>query len=190
MRSLLASVRRHGGLDRVESAVTALEDEWRHGEPSLEQHWTSHDPEGGLSVLAALVKADLRCRFARGQSVAVNDYLERFPMLGDESVRMLSLIYEEFCLREEQGEQPDAESFCERYAPWRDSLTSQLKYHHLLSRVVGPTVKPPRFPEPGEHFLEFSIDEGLGKGGAGRVYRARNDLLGCREVALNVSPDP
>src|SRR4051795_6882371 len=109
MRSLLASVRRDGGLDRVESAVKALEDEWRCGEPLLEQHWADHDPDGSLSVLAALVKADLRCRFAQGERPAVRDYLDRFPILGDESVRMLSLIYEEFCLREEQGERPDAE---------------------------------------------------------------------------------
>jgi serine/threonine protein kinase len=155
----------------------------------LDRYWTEHDSEQTISVLAALVKTDLRCRFARGDRASVNEYLERFPRLRDEGERVLSLIYEEFCLREEQGEQPDAESFCDRYAPWRDSLASQLKYHQLLSRVVGPTAPAPRFPEPGEHFQEFAIDSILGQGGAGRVYRARNDLLGGRQVALKVSPD-
>src|SRR5262249_50665270 len=92
-------------------------------------------------------------------------------------------------LREEQGEEPDPGSFCQRYEPWRDSLVSQLKYHHLLSRVVGPAAPPPRFPEPGDHFREFAIDAVLGQGGAARVYRARNDLLGGRQFALKVSPD-
>jgi len=189
MRSLLASVRREDGYNRVESAVRSLEEQWRHGEPTLERYWVDHDPDQTTSVLAALVKADLRCRFARGGRPSVNEYLARFPRLVDEGERVLSLIYEEFCLREEQGEQPDAESFCDRYAPWRDSLASQLKYHQLLSRVVGATPPAPRFPEPGEHFQEFAIDSVLGQGGAARVYRARNDLLGGRQVALKVSPD-
>jgi serine/threonine protein kinase len=189
MRSLLASVRREDGYDRVDSAVRSLEGQWRHGEPKLERYWADHDPDQTTSVLAALVKADLRCRFARGNRPSINDYLERFPQLREASERVLSLIYEEFCLREEQGEQLNPESFCDRYPPWRDSLASQLKYHQLLSRVVGPTAPAPRFPEPGEHFQEFSIDSVLGQGGAARVYRARNDLLGGQQVAIKVSPD-
>src|SRR4051812_10181312 len=137
MRSLLASVRHDGGTDSVDRAVRSLEEEWRRGEPQLEQHWAKHDPDRTTSVLAALVKADLRCHFARGRRPTINDYLDRFPILRDEDDRVLSLIYEEFCLREEQGERPEAESFCRRYEPWRDSLASQLKYHQLLSRVVG-----------------------------------------------------
>jgi serine/threonine protein kinase len=187
MRSVLASVRREDGYDRVRNAVRSLEEQWRHGEPALERCWVEYDPGGTMSVLAALIKADLRCRFLRGRRPTVNEYLEQFPPLREASERVVSLIYEEFCLREETGEHPDAETFCERYAPWRDSLALQLKYHELLSRVVVPTAPPSRFPEPGEHFQEFAIDSLLGKGGAARVYRARNDLLGGREVALKVS---
>src|SRR5262249_13034227 len=64
MRSLLASVdrARRFARDRVDQAVHALEDGWRHGEPALERYWDESDPEATLSVLAALVKADLRCR--------------------------------------------------------------------------------------------------------------------------------
>src|SRR3954467_6483479 len=112
MKSLLASVRHDGGLDRVGQAVRALEEEWRHGEPNLEEHWEMHAPAATTSVLAALIKADLRCRYARGGRPAGNDYLDRFPDLRAESDRVLSLIYEEFCLREERGEPPDTESFC------------------------------------------------------------------------------
>ncbi len=79
--------------------------------------------------------------------------------------------------------------FCDRYPSWRDSLASQLQYHALLSRVVAPQPAPPRFPEPGEYFQEFQILQELGRGGAGRVYRARDESLGGREVALKVSPD-
>src|SRR5512135_591497 len=189
MRFGLASIRDDGGLDRVDRAVRMLEHEWNHGEPRLERHWAEHDPGGSVSVLAALVKADLRCRYARGQRPCVADYLGRFPILRSQDDRVLSLIYEEFCLREEQGEHPDAEQFCARYASWRDSLASQLRYHQMLSRVADPSPPPPRFPEPGEYFEEYQLDRILGKGGAAQVYLAHDQSLGGRPVALKISSD-
>jgi hypothetical protein len=187
MRFGLASVRDDCGFDRVAGAVRTLEDEWNHGEPRLERYWVEHDSSGSVSVLAALVKADLRCRYARGQRPSVADYLERFPVLRSQDDRVLSLIYEEFCLREEQGEHPDPEQFCERYASWSDSLASQLRYHQMLSRVAAPSSPPPRFPEPGEHFEAFQIVGELGRGAFARVYLAEEKDLGHRLVALKVS---
>ncbi|RUL88875.1 serine/threonine-protein kinase [Tautonia sociabilis] len=147
--------------------------------------------QGGTpSSLAGLVKSDLRRRFAEGQRPAIADYLEALPDLGADSERMLSLIYEEFCLREEAGEAPDPDSFCERYAPWRDSLASQLNYHRMLSQAVGvPPGTPPRYPEPGEHFLRFRLRSVLGQGGAARVFLADDEELGGRLSALKISSD-
>jgi serine/threonine protein kinase len=188
MRTGLAAVRDVGGLDSVDRAVRRLEDEWNHGEPTLERHWAHHDPAGSMSVLAALIKVDLRCRYVRGERPTIADYLRRFPDLGEHGDRVISLVYEEFCLLEELGEHPDTVQFCARYAPWRDSLESQLRYHHQLSQAIGPP-PPPRFPALGDYFEEFQLREVLGQGGAARVYLARDESLGGREVALKVSPD-
>jgi serine/threonine protein kinase len=188
MRTGVASIR-SVGLDGPDRAVRDFEEGWRLGEPALESYWDRLGGDESITTLAALVKSDLRCRFARGQRPTVADYLERFPALRAQGDRALSLIYEEFCLLEEQGERPDLSEFCDRYPSWRDSLASQLQYHALLSRVVAPQPTPPRFPEPGEYFQEFLILKELGRGGAGRVYRARDESLGGREVALKVSPD-
>jgi len=171
----------------AERAVRELIERWPHGEPDLEDLWTRHG--GSLSVLTALAKEDLRCRFARGQRPAVASYLERFPDLQAERDRVVSLVYEEYCLREERGEPLDPDQFCDRYEPWRDSLESQLRYHRLLSQVVGPAPAPPRFPEPGERFRWFHLRSILGQGGAARVYLADDEELGGRRVALKVSPD-
>src|SRR5437016_3548341 len=106
MKSLLASVRASGGLDRVDRAVQLLEDEWqRHGEVELERFWEDQkrvlavDRDDSIGLLAELVKTDLRCRFAqapRDQAPGVAEYLERFPELRAADSRVLSLIYEEF----------------------------------------------------------------------------------------------
>ncbi|HEX8199687.1 MAG TPA: protein kinase [Isosphaeraceae bacterium] len=171
----------------AERAVGELIERWAHGEPDLAELCARHG--GSAAVAAALAKEDLRCRFARGQRPAAWAYLERFPALQADRDRVVSLAYEEYCLRQERGEAPAPEEFCARYEAWRDSLASQLHYHHLLSRAVGPAAAPVRFPEPGEWFRRFHLRSILGQGGAARVYLADDEDLGGRRVALKVSPD-
>jgi serine/threonine protein kinase len=120
----------------------------------------------------------------------VADYHDAFPELRNDAERVLGLIYEEFCLREEAGEAPDPKEFYARYEPWRDSLASQLNYHQMLSQDagVGPGAAP-RFPEPGMHFLGFRLRAVLGQGGEARVFLADDENLGGRVIALRVSPD-
>jgi len=158
--------------------------------PSLDD---LHDADGSAehpaTDLAARIKADLQRRYALGERPAVAEYLERFPSLLKAKDQVVSLVYEEYCLREERGEALDPDQFCDRYEPWRDSLESQLRYHRILSQVVGATPIEPRFPEPGEYFQEFRLGSILGRGGAARVYLARDQKLGDRRVALKISPD-
>src|SRR5262249_33602411 len=196
MKSLLASVRSIGGLDRVDHAVQMLEDEWRrHGDVPLERLWTEQkrivESEAGDSVvlLVELVKTDLRCRFARGQTPTVAGYLKRFPELQAADSRVLSLIYEEFCLAEERGDRVDVDAFCDRYPRWKESLVSQLQYHHLLSQAAGVRPKPTPFPEAGDTFEEFQLVSLLGRGGTSRVFLARDLSLGGKQVVLKVSLD-
>src|SRR5690349_7963252 len=104
MKSLLASARSLSGLDRVDRHGRAFEAEWlRQGEVSLERFWMNcrgdgHDETDELVLLGALIKAELRCRFELGQTPAVGHYLDRFPDLLRADSRVVSLIYEEFCL--------------------------------------------------------------------------------------------
>ncbi|GAC1469605.1 MAG: hypothetical protein NVSMB9_13570 [Isosphaeraceae bacterium] len=187
MRVGLASVNETGGQPRLDQTIRRLEEAWEQGRPDLRSFRNELTCDGGsLTDLADLIKADLCCRYARGETAAINEYLGWFPELRENGERVLSLVYEEYCLREERGERVDTEEFCERYAPWKDSLASQLRYHRVISRVVGATA-PTRFPEPGDKFEEFRICAELGRGGAARVYLARDESLGSREVALKVS---
>ena len=196
MKSLLASVRANGGLDRVDHAVQRLEDEWRkHGEVPLDRLWAEqkglNDPEAGdpIVMLAELVRTDLRCRFARGQTPTVSGYLERFPELEDADSRVLSLIYEEFCLVEERGGRVDVDAISGRYPRWKESLVSQLQYHHLFSQAAGVRPKPTPFPDAGDTFEEFQLVSLLGRGGTSRVFLARDLSLGGKQVVLKVSLD-
>lgn len=192
MRDIPGALGPENGPDRVGDAVRAFEEEWRRGgpAPSLERHRAAQGPGAPIEVLAALVKSDLRWRYSRGERPSVADYLARFPALRGLRDRVVSLVYEEYCLREERGEAPDPDRFCERYEPWRDSLESQLRYHRLLSQVAGVSAPKPRFPDPGEHFArKFRLGPVLGRGGDAQVYIAHEEELGDRRVALKIAPD-
>jgi serine/threonine protein kinase len=142
-----------------------------------------------VALLTELVKAELRCRYERGEMPTVAEYLDRYPQLRRADSRILSLIYEEFCLSEERGHTPDVDKFCERYAEWKDSLVSQLQYHRVISQAAGARPSLPRFPEPGENFEEFHLVSTLGKGGTSRVYLAKDLSLGGKQVVLKISLD-
>ena len=189
MRTSLTSVHQYDGLESAELAVRGLEDQWRRGEPDLEKFWAELDCDKTVSVLAALVKVDLRCRYERGGRPTVAQYFERYPELCEHNDRVISLVYEEFCLCEEQGERPDPEQFCDRYEPWRDSLASQLRYHRDFSQVVGTPLPSTQFPVEGDCFEQFQLRSLLGQGGSARVFRALDDSMGGREVVLKVSAD-
>ena len=77
------------------------------------------------------------------------EYLDRFPELSGADSRVLSLVYEEFCLCEERDGCADVDSFCDRYPDWKSSLESQLHYHRLISQAAGATDALPPIPEGG-----------------------------------------
>ena len=197
MKSQLAPVQLRSPTSRIEpvaSPARAAAAEcgrlWAEGAiPSPERLWAAYSPEGSVEVLSAILKVDLHARFSRGERPGVAEYLDRFAPLRSARDRVVSLVYEEYCLREESGEHLDADSFCARYDPWRDSLLSQLRYHQVLSQAMGIEPGTRSLLAPGERFRSFLLRSVLGRGGSATVYLAYDETLGNRSVALKLSTD-
>jgi serine/threonine protein kinase/Tfp pilus assembly protein PilF len=107
---------------------------------------------------------------------------------GDKSV-VVNLAYEEFCQRQEAGENPDPEEFCARFPDFQSSLRHLLGAHcfMLANHQLLQANRPVTWPEPGSEFLGYSLLQELGRGTFGRVFLATEPALGNRFVAVKVS---
>ncbi len=157
MKSRLASVRAAGGLDRVNRAVQLLEDEWqRHGDVQLRQLLgPGTKPRLGRLRSSALSSWPSWSRptcvvgLKKGRRRRWPSISSGSPSCRPTSSRVLSLVYEEYCLNEERGTAPDVESFCDRYPDWKSSLASQLQYHRNYSAGRrGSDLRSLDFPKP------------------------------------------
>jgi serine/threonine protein kinase/predicted Zn-dependent protease len=159
--------------------------------------------EGGAGSRLAILRADLALRWESGDHTGAQWYLETFPELGEDT--LVALVYEEFCLREEDGEEPDPADFLVRYSCLAASLRRVLDIHRLIgsgtasSSTLFPqssiSVAPAAagaaaqgsLPEAGQTIAGFYLVEELGRGAFARVFLARERQLADRSVALKVT---
>jgi serine/threonine protein kinase/predicted Zn-dependent protease len=140
----------------------------------------------------ALLRAEMTLRWEGGDRVAAGWYRARYPDLEDES--FVALIYEEFCLREEEhsGEPPDPAEYLERYPEVASALGRVLEIHGLVGSGTLTATHPPGpqavpFPAAGETIAGFRLVEELGRGAFARVFLAQERQLADRPVALKVA---
>ena len=119
---------------------------------------------------------------ARGEPIRAEAILERFPGLDRESA--IRLIYEEVCLRREEGEEGVSAEVLHRFPRWRDELEILLD----CDRLFRPGTAPTEFPAVGESLGPFRLLSELGRGASGRTFLATEPTLADRPVVLKVVP--
>ena len=186
MPLLTRSIRSIPSTNSIRSIVERFQESRADTRQSLDKYWRDLDADRSITLLAALIKADLHERFQAGERPTAAEYFDRFPELVATGDHALSLVYEEFCLLEDYQADPSVGEFCQRYEPWRDSLVSQLHYHQKFSQIVGSGRPSVAYPAVGDRFASYKLSSILGKGGAAQVYLATDDL-GGRQVVLKVS---
>jgi eukaryotic-like serine/threonine-protein kinase len=180
------------------------EQEWRDSEPLgkkpdlrefLKHAGTAVDGKGAR---LAILRTDMSLRWDVGEKVGAQWYLDRFHDLGEDTI--VALIYEEYCLREEDQERPEPTAFLARFPQVAVPLGRVLEIHELIGSGTVPTTlsyssttngaattSGRAFPEAGETIADFELVEELGRGAFARVFLAKERELADRPVALKVS---
>jgi serine/threonine protein kinase/Flp pilus assembly protein TadD len=132
-------------------------------------------------LIESLVE-DMACRWSRGERPRTEDYLARHPGLVERPAAVMELIYEEFCQRQEHGEDADPAEVLRRFPQWGEQLRVVLQCHDLLAESEAY-----RVPTVGETLGEFRLLAELGRGSRGQVFLATQLSLAGRLVVLKVA---
>jgi serine/threonine protein kinase len=124
-------------------------------------------------------------RWRAGEPPDAAAVLARHPELRFRKSLAIDLIYEEYCLRREQGETFVPSTFASRFPSYQQSLARMLDVHQFLEEC--PELKAPPWPKPGEVFRGFELVELIGAGAVARVFLAREIDVGQRRVVLKLS---
>lgn len=127
-------------------------------------------------VLDGLIKADLESRARDGKTVALEDYLKRFPELGGADKLSVALIYEEYRVRMLFGDRPPLDDYHKRFPCQFEEFYRLLSEKPIRAPVVGALG---RVLPPSEG---YRLMERIGAGQYGEVFRARGP--GDVEVAV------
>jgi serine/threonine protein kinase len=147
-----------------------------------DQKFTLPQPTSQHTQLAAtLQKMDDQWR--AGNPRPAEAWFEELPQLKANAEDAVRIVYEEFCLREEAGEQPDSAEFYRRFPQWHEELAVVLQCHDMLRNDADP----PAFPLPGETLGELKLIGELGRGALGRVFLATQPSLSDRPLAVKLT---
>jgi serine/threonine protein kinase/Tfp pilus assembly protein PilF len=176
----------------VARITSRFESAWQEqpGRPPEPRAFLPDDPENQSGVLLAILRIDMAERRRARLIATLEWYREQYPELGDEG--LIALIYEEFCLREEEGARPDPFEYEQRFPALAAAIRDVLDIHDLVGSAGSSSLLPLGgrdivFPAAGHTMAGFRLVEEIGRGTFSRVYRALDRSLAERPVALKVT---
>jgi serine/threonine protein kinase/tetratricopeptide (TPR) repeat protein len=134
--------------------------------------------------------AELRQQLRSGASCRAEDLLAAYPAVGADGDAALELIYTEFVVREQLGQQPRKADWLARFPQWRDDLGELFDVHTAMAvSTPGTSATIDSAADglgPGSVIGPYKLLEEIGAGGFGVVYLAEQRQPVRRKVAVKV----
>jgi serine/threonine protein kinase len=167
-----------------QSPVRPTWERWRQqGCPDFDHFACAGGPLSPDQALA-LLRYDQHQRWQAGERLPAEEYLGRYRLLGEDADAGLLLVYSEFALRRQMGEDPDLEEYLARFPPFADGL----RQHHALHAALDaepPTVPADEVGPPLPAVPGYEVLGEIARGGMGVVFKVRQTSLE-RTVALKM----
>jgi hypothetical protein len=120
-----------------EDRLEQFERAWHEGRRPVLDDFLAEDGGADPLLLVELVHADLECRLKAGLSARVEDYLARYPRLGDDAGALLDLVAHEYDLRRRGEPGPAIGAYLARFPQLGEALAGRLR-----------ALPPPPAPKP------------------------------------------
>lgn len=126
-----------------------------------------------------------------GEEKAVEQVLAAYPHIASAEDLVVELIYNEYLIRDEQGDAPQVEEYLDRFSAYSSRIQRLFSIHTTLSdeqtldEFASEALTPPRRLGSGDTVGPFQLISSLGTGGRGFVFKARQLELD-RVVALKI----
>jgi len=180
---------------------------WQSGgaAPNLQRFLAEH-PVRSTQELAEVLLVDQARRWERGRAPWAEEYLRAFPAVSEDRELRIDVVYGEYRARCPQGDPTVAAEMVERFPAIRPELQAQFEFVALLNAceetglgtinrpiaTSAAAVVPANEPASGPGdcaaplpFCDYRLEERLGAGAMGQVYRACQVSLN-RAVAVKL----
>ncbi len=141
-------------------------------------------PEMSFEIANAAVLQEMARDWQSGRCTPAERWFERYPHLAENEETAVRIVYEEICLREEQGQTVDGAEMQRRFPQWASALAMLLDCHELIQTDA----QVPSFPAAGQQLGELTLVRKLGSGALGQVFLATQPSLSDRPLVVKITP--